>query len=78
MAKLSGGIMGALEAVSSGTSGLAFGIGYGTGVRLGYEDVYPLVKDNAQNITRMLGLNFVEAGLRSGSGTLGLNPTPAR
>lgn len=66
-----------LKIGEAGGQGLAFGIGYGTGVRLGYEDVYPLVKDNAKNITRMLGLNFVESGLRSGSGTISLNPLGA-
>lgn len=40
--------------------GFAFGTGYGSGVRFGFEDVYPFFKNNAQGVMQFLGLSDPE------------------
>lgn len=48
--------------------GFAFGTGYGAGVRFGYEDVYPYLKNNMGAISQMLDIPFASSGFKLASG----------
>ena len=46
--------------------GFGFGTGYGSGVRFGYEDLYPLLKTQGQRLLELLGLNsFATSGFNA-------------
>lgn len=54
---------GILSGLSSLVSGFGMGAGYGSGVRFGFEDLYPLFKDNVTALGRALfPVPFAESG----------------
>lgn len=61
-------VMTLLSAVSALAQGFSFGTGYGSGVRFGFEDVYPFLKQNLGEIGKILGLPFAGSGFKSASG----------
>lgn len=71
--------IGFLKVLSGLAQGFAFGTGYGSGVRFGFEDVYPFFKSNAREMMEWLGLSgtsknpFTQSGFKQASG---LNQLP--
>ena len=50
--------------------GFAFGTGYGSGVRFGFEDVYPYFKGHAESVIKHLfpPNTFTQSGFKQASG----------
>jgi hypothetical protein len=61
-------LSGLFSALTDLARGFAFGTGYGSGVRFGFEDVYPFFKGNAQKVMGMFGFNDPVIGQPSQSG----------
>ena len=57
-----------ITALTDLARGFAFGTGYGSGVRFGFEDVYPFFKGNAGQIIKAFGLGDPVIGQPSKSG----------
>lgn len=57
-----------LQSIGALAQGFSFGTGYGSGVRFGFEDVYPFLKNNLAEVAKMFDIPFAGSGFKQASG----------